>query len=81
MEFNVEKIIDKVMDMSSQGTSEMETVNSEDNPRQTEGPQQAPHQRGGRLWKQVAERNDGHRIPAGIISVPRTKEGGIFRRA
>ena len=52
-EFNVEKIIDKVMDMSSQGTSAMETVNSEDNPRQIEGPQQAPHQWGRpKLWEE-----------------------------
>ena len=51
MEFNGEKIIDKVIHRSSQDTSEMETVSSEDNPRQTEGPQQAPHQWGRpKLW-------------------------------
>ena len=61
-EFNVEKIIDKVMDMSSQGTSAMETVNSEDNPRQIEGPQQAPHQWGRpKLWEESQRHLHGGR--------------------
>ena len=44
------------------------------------GQEQQRELRGGRLWKQVVERDgDAHWMPAGIVRVPRTKEGGIIR--